>query len=158
MIINRSFARAVEEEDTAHIFQAIPLKRLLKGSCQRLLDKAREMEDMHTKVEPFSPIIGAKNDHVQRAFCIAAGLSLEKRDRLPAIPDHLQKLFLRAEEYEEPARDQWGNWEHSYSDNYKRGCLWVPECDLWVQEQRDQLCQEETLKSCMAEGQVLQWC
>lgn len=80
-----------------------------------------------------------ESDYVQEAFRVAAGLAKTSLNKLPAIPRRLQKIFVRAEEYENDERDQWGNWEYSYSDSYKRGQLWVPECDLWLQEQQKQL-------------------
>lgn len=36
----------------------------------------------------------------------------------------------------DPHRDQWGNWEFSFSQNYKNGKLWIPEVDIWLEEQR----------------------
>lgn len=51
---------------------------------------------------------------------------------LPKMPDRLQRLFLRIEEYENSCRDQWGEWEHTYSENYQEGKLWIPEVDQWI--------------------------
>lgn len=77
--------------------------------------------------------------YVQDAFRIAVGLSKELHHLLPPVPIYLQRLFTRAEECERMERDQWDNWEHGYSENYKRGKLWTAECDEWMQQQREQL-------------------
>lgn len=86
-----------------------------------------------------SPGTLEESDYAQEAFRIASGLRKDLRAKLPPIPYALQRLFTRAEEYERPERDQWDNWEYGYSDNFKSGNLWVPECDLWIQEQKKQL-------------------
>src|ERR1700759_2853339 len=48
------------------------------------------------------------------------------------LPDDLARLLLRVEESEHAHRGQWGCWEHGFSENFRRGRLWVPEIDLWV--------------------------
>lgn len=58
---------------------------------------------------------------------------------VPLLPPELERLFLRVEESENSQRDQWGQWEHSFSENYWQGNLWVPQIDQWVFEQRRRL-------------------
>ncbi len=67
------------------------------------------------------------------------GLSKSKEKYLPLPPQDLVDLFLRTEEWSNSKRDQWGNWEHSYSSNYKQGKLWQPELDIWVKEVKKNL-------------------
>jgi hypothetical protein len=55
------------------------------------------------------------------------------------LPDNLARLLLRLEEREHSHRDQWGNWEYGFSENFRRGHLWVPEVDLWVSAERRRL-------------------
>ena len=55
------------------------------------------------------------------------------------LPDNLARLLLRLEERENSHRDQWGNWEYGFSENFRRGQLWVPEVDLWVSAERRRL-------------------
>ena len=86
-----------------------------------------------------SSITQSEQRYLQDAFRIAVGLKKDSEYELPFIPEHLQRLFLRCEEHESAQRDQWDNWEHGYSENYLRGALWKPECDLWINEQKKQL-------------------
>lgn len=58
---------------------------------------------------------------------------------IPKLPDSLARLLLRAEEFENPCRDQWGQWEHPFSENYRQGSLWIPEIDRWLTQQRQYL-------------------
>lgn len=71
---------------------------------------------------------------------------------LPVLPSHLTRLLLRDEETEHAHRDQWGNWEHAFSDNYRRGTLWIPEVDRWVAEQRTRLAASTTLEPLWPRG------
>ena len=48
-------------------------------------------------------------------------------------------VLLRVEEYEQVHRDQWGCWEHGFSENFWNGRLWVPEVDMWVLEREREL-------------------
>lgn len=50
------------------------------------------------------------------------------------LPDELFNLFIRKEEFDNKIRDQWGLWEHPYSDNYQRGKLWYPEINKFFFE------------------------
>ena len=85
------------------------------------------------------PLLPEEEQYVQEAFRLAIGLPKAAQADIPPVPPILQRLFLRTEEYESTERDQWDNWEHGYSDNYKRGRLWLPDCDLWIREQRSEL-------------------
>lgn len=67
------------------------------------------------------------------------GLAKSEENLLPFPPQELIDLLLRKEEWKESKRDQWGNWEHTYSKNYQRGKLWEPELDLWVKDVRRDL-------------------
>lgn len=67
------------------------------------------------------------------------GLPRDAPIPVPTIPGELARLLLRTEESENPHRDQWGCWEHSFSENYLRGRLWVPEIDEWVTKERSRL-------------------
>ena len=64
------------------------------------------------------------------------GLPAEQARDLPAMPDDLARTFLRLEEYENSLRDDKDRWEYSYSENFQRGKLWIPEVDVWVEELR----------------------
>lgn len=52
------------------------------------------------------------------------------------LPEELSDILLRREESENPVRDQWGNWEFSYSSNYRSGQLWNPQVSQWIAETR----------------------
>ncbi len=68
------------------------------------------------------------------------------------LPDDLARLLLRVEESEHAHRDQWGCWEHAFSENFRRGRLWVPEVDLWVAAQRRRLAKETRLEPLWPNG------
>jgi len=55
------------------------------------------------------------------------------------LPDELARLVLRVEESEHSHRDQWGCWEYGFSENFRRGRLWIPEIDVWVAAERKRL-------------------
>jgi hypothetical protein len=55
---------------------------------------------------------------------------------VPRLPEPLARRLLRAEEYEQPHRDQWGNWEFAFCESFRAGRLWEPEVDAWVARQR----------------------
>ena len=77
---------------------------------------------------------------------VGAGLAL------PPFPESLARLLLRVEEYEHLHRDQWGCWEHGFSENFWNGRLWVPEVDLWVLERENELSQSRHLAPRWPEG------
>jgi hypothetical protein len=58
---------------------------------------------------------------------------------VPALPEELARLVMRMEELEHSHRDRFGCWEFGYSENYRRGALWVPEVDRWVAAQRERV-------------------
>lgn len=86
----------------------------------------------------------AETAYVEKILRLAIGIGEQSAHSLPSIPDYLKRLFLRTEEYENGDRDQWDNWEHAYAENYKKGRLWIPECDIWMHEQRKRLSREGT--------------
>jgi peptidoglycan/xylan/chitin deacetylase (PgdA/CDA1 family) len=55
------------------------------------------------------------------------------------VPERLARLLLRAEEYERPARDQFGCWEYGLSENFWDGRLWTAELDRFAAERRAEL-------------------
>jgi hypothetical protein len=88
-------------------------------------------------------------DTVRVWLGLRAGSAIEP----PALPDRLERLFLRAEEYERPQRDRWGCWDYSYSENAADGTLWSPEIDLWLAERRSELARETELEPLWPDGQ-----
>ena len=66
-------------------------------------------------------------------------LGLPAGATVPQLPDPLARRLLRVEEYEQPHRDQWGNWEFGFSESFREGRLWEPDVDRWVAEQRREL-------------------
>jgi hypothetical protein len=82
------------------------------------------------------------NDYLQRNIRLWLGLKMSQAVEIPEMPMPLRSLFLREEEYLNRHRDQWGEWEHSFSLNYQEGKLWVPEIDYWLSSIRDRLVQE----------------
>ena len=74
------------------------------------------------------------------------------------LPDDLARLLLRVEESEQAHRDQWGCWEHGFSENFRRGRLWVPEVDLWVAAQRQRLAKETQLEPLWPGGAPFAFC
>ena len=74
------------------------------------------------------------------------------------LPDELARLLLRVEESEHAHRDQWGCWEYGFSENFRRGRLWVPEVDLWVAAERRRLAEETPLEPLWPEGASFALC
>lgn len=91
---------------------------------------------MSTSQTLASPTTRAYLEDTVRSWIGLPGSGLEK---VPPLPEDLGRLLLRSEEYEQAHRDQWGNWEFSFSDNFRRGQLWKPEVDMWVAERRAEL-------------------
>lgn len=79
------------------------------------------------------------NTYLRRTIRFWLGLKNTQAIEIPEMPDALKRLFLRVEEYEKKHRDQWGEWEHSFSSNYQEGKLWIPEVDYWVSGVREEL-------------------
>ncbi len=63
-------------------------------------------------------------------------VSTESAESPCEIPSHLADMLLREEENATLHRDQWSNWEYSFSDRFHRGKLWEPEVSEWVSEVR----------------------
>lgn len=74
------------------------------------------------------------------------------------LPDELARLLLRVEESEHSHRDQWGCWEHGFSENFRRGQLWVPEVDLWVAAERRRLAKQTPLEPLWPDGASFALC
>jgi hypothetical protein len=87
------------------------------------------------------PSVTAPNvqQHLEQTVRTWIGIPANARQDVPQLPDRLARLLLRVEEHEQRHRDQFNCWEFSYSENYWRGRLWVPEVDEWVAEKRRQL-------------------
>lgn len=88
-----------------------------------------------------SPLVTAsvEDAYIQSTLGSWCGIAPKDYGHLPSMPHPLKRLLLRSEEYESPQRDQWGNWEHSYAENYHRGMLWEPEVDIWLKSLRNDL-------------------
>ncbi len=82
------------------------------------------------------PLTEAARRHVDLTVRLWLGLRADDATPLPAMPEHLARLFLRSEEWEISARDQWGNFEYGLADSTVRGTLWMPEVDQWLEEVR----------------------
>jgi hypothetical protein len=74
------------------------------------------------------------------------------------LPDELARLLLRVEESEHDHRDQWGCWEYGFSENFRRGRLWVPEVDLWVTAERRRLAKKTQLEPLWPNGASFALC
>ena len=78
---------------------------------------------------------------------------------VPRLPPALRRLWLRIEELENPHRNRWSQWEHTFAENYQGGRLWVPEVTEWVEETRAQLrAQGSTLEAPWPEGRSFALC
>ena len=86
------------------------------------------------------------------------GLRAHSRVDVPALPGPLARLLLRIEEYGPTRRDQWGRWEFSYSENFHRGRLWVPEVDEWVNDRRRELARRVDLEPLWPNGHKFAVC
>lgn len=78
-----------------------------------------------------TPLSDAARAHVDASTRAWVG-----RD-VPPMPDALAHRLLRTEEYEQPHRDQWGNWEFAFCRAYREGRLWEPDVDRWLLEHTD---------------------
>ena len=106
------------------------------------------MTELRT-VSVASPVI---QDHLERTLRLWLGLHTTARVVVPAMPYELARLLLRVEEVEQSHRDQWGCWEHGFSDNYKRGRLWEPEVDAWVSARRAEIHRSAPLEPLWPDG------
>lgn len=93
-------------------------------------------------------------DTVRVWLGLRAGSAVEA----PALPERLARLLLRAEEYEQPRRDEWGCWDYAYSENASEGTLWSPEIDLWLAERRAELARETQLEPLWPDGREAAVC
>ncbi|MEL6182300.1 MAG: hypothetical protein AAFS10_25310, partial [Myxococcota bacterium] len=66
-------------------------------------------------------------------------VSPEHAHRIETLPEALAHQLLRTEELDARHSDHLGRWEHTFGDNYRRGKLWEPEIDRWVQAERVRL-------------------
>lgn len=82
---------------------------------------------------------GPVSAYLRKTIRLWLGLKNTQAIEIPEMPDSLRRLFLRVEEYDKKHRDQWGEWEHSFSLNYQEGRLWIPEVDYWVSGIREGL-------------------
>ena len=80
-----------------------------------------------------------RRDYVDRTVRVWLGLPRSADVQVPRPPAHLERRFLRLEEYERKERDAWDCWDHSFSENFLDGQLGVAEIDHWIVEQRDHL-------------------
>jgi hypothetical protein len=78
-----------------------------------------------------TPLSDAARAHVDRLTRAWAGHDV------PPMPDALARRLLRTEEYAQPHRDQWGNWEFAFCTAYREGRLWEPDVDRWLLEHTD---------------------
>lgn len=72
--------------------------------------------------------------YLERFTRTVLGSAASAAGGVPPMPAELARLLLRAEEHESAHRDQWGCWEFGESDNFRRGSLWIPEVDVWLDE------------------------
>lgn len=75
----------------------------------------------------------------REAFSSFVGLPGNLAHRLRPIPQKLQELLFRKEEYHPQDIDQWGNFEYAYAQNTKEGLLWTAEVDRFAKEERIRL-------------------
>lgn len=86
------------------------------------------------------------------------GLPVSSALEPPQLPEKLERRLLRLEEYERTERDAWDCWDHSFSENFRDGCLAVPEVDRWLVEQRDVLGRQTTLEPLWPSGRRFAAC
>jgi hypothetical protein len=90
-------------------------------------------------------------EHLRREVRLWLGVAAEVEE-VPVLPDRLARRLLRVEEHEQPHRDQWGCYEHSFSESYLSGRLWTPEIDLWAAERRRELARDHVLEPLWPSG------
>jgi hypothetical protein len=91
---------------------------------------------MSTVVDRPLEVDPAAQSHVEQFVRTALGIPHGSHAEVPAMPAHLRRQLLRAEELETSARDQWGCWEFAQCESYRRGTLWKPEIDEWLADVR----------------------
>jgi hypothetical protein len=102
--------------------------------------------------------VGAARNHVDAMVRTWLGVPATAPVDVPQLPESLARRLLRVEEYEDRHRDQWGCFEHSFSEAYRRGCLWTPEVDAWVAEQRREIARSTTLEPLWPSGHSFAAC
>jgi hypothetical protein len=115
-----------------------------------------------TGLDEVSMSSSAVQDHLDRIVRTWIGLSASSEVPLQRLPDRLARLLLRIEEYGPPygplRQGGFGRWEFSYSDNFHRGQLWVPEVDEWVSDHRRDLARELDLEPLWPNGHKFAVC
>jgi len=94
----------------------------------------------------------ARRRYVDRSVRLWLGLPNSSGIDTPRLPSQLERQFLRIEEYERPDRDEWGCWDHSFSENFLDGNLGVPEVDRWLVERRVELGAHTNLEPLWPDG------
>jgi hypothetical protein len=98
----------------------------------------------------------AVQEHLKQSVRTWLGLPAQSDAEVPSLPDHLADLLLRIEEYGPPygpvRQDEFGGWEFSYSTNFHRGRLWIPEVDEWVANCRRELASRVELEPLWPNG------
>lgn len=85
--------------------------------------------------------------YLRRFSGLSLGVPAAQADQIPDLPDHLVRLLLRVEEYENPLRDEVGRWDFNNSENFKRRQLLKPEVDLFVESLKADLPDSVDFKS-----------
>lgn len=78
------------------------------------------------------------SDHVNKTVKSWLGLHADSEIDV-TLPDDLKTELYGSEEFSNPHRDQWGNWEHSFLTRYHKGQLWTPTINHWVHSRRKAL-------------------
>ncbi len=94
----------------------------------------------------------AVSDHLDDTVRSWLGLPRSAGVEVPKLPDELARVLLRIEELEEPHRDGFGCFEHSFSERYRSGRLWEPELDRWAAEERGKLAGRVELEPLWPDG------
>jgi hypothetical protein len=100
----------------------------------------------------------AKRRYLDETVRVWLGLRASANVETPRLPARLERRFLRLEEYERPERDSWGCWDHTYSENFHDGSLGIPEVDLWLVRQREELGRRQTLDPLWPAGKSFAVC
>lgn len=96
--------------------------------------------------------------HLEETVRVWLGLRPDAPIDAPQLPERLARIVLRSEEYEQPHRDQWGCWEFSFSESFRRGALWEPEVDRWLVEHRRELAAQVELEPLWPDGRSFALC
>jgi hypothetical protein len=86
------------------------------------------------------------------------GLRADAPVDVPQLPEPLARRVLRSEEYEQPHRDQWGCFEYSFAESFRRGTLWEPEIDRWLADRRRELAERVELEPLWPDGREFGVC